>query len=86
MMYAQYTTLTMRTSGQAEALDPNLTVYETLEQAAPEAKMNEVKALLGRMMFSGTSMGKKARAAFPLFWPTLLHQGKRPQALQCSFI
>ncbi|KAK9842531.1 hypothetical protein WJX81_004688 [Elliptochloris bilobata] len=44
---------------QAEALDANLTVSETLVRAAPDAQLNEVKALLGRMMFTGKSVQKK---------------------------
>eukprot|EP01026_Neomeris_dumetosa_P057442 TRINITY_DN528_c0_g2_i2.p1 TRINITY_DN528_c0_g2~~TRINITY_DN528_c0_g2_i2.p1 ORF type:complete len:439 (-),score=81.31 TRINITY_DN528_c0_g2_i2:305-1567(-) len=46
---------------QAEALDLNLTVIDTLQKAAPNAKMNDIKALLGRMMFSGTAMEKKVQ-------------------------
>ena len=47
---------------QAEALDLNLTVLQTLVQAAPDAKINDLKQLLGRMLFSGTAMEKKVRA------------------------
>ena len=43
---------------QSEALDPKLTVIDTMVQAAPDAKMNDIKSLLGRMMFSGKSMEK----------------------------
>lgn len=46
---------------QAEALDANLTVMDTLVRAAPDAQLNDVKALLGRMMFTGRSVLKKAR-------------------------
>lgn len=46
---------------QAEALDPQLTVLETLIRAAPDAKLNDLKQLLGRMLFSGTAMDKKVR-------------------------
>jgi len=46
---------------QAEALDPKLTVLETLERCAGDAKVSDLKALLGRMLFSGTAMDKKAR-------------------------
>ena len=46
-------------SAQAEALEPGLTVLETLERAAPDAEMKDIKALLGRMMFSGKAMHKK---------------------------
>lgn len=45
---------------QAEALEAGLTVLETLERAAPDAEMKDIKALLGRMMFSGKAMHKKA--------------------------
>ena len=48
---------------QAEALEPGLTVLETLERAAPDAEMKDIKALLGRMMFSGKAMHKKAWTA-----------------------
>uniref|UniRef100_A0A7R9YWU0 ABC transporter domain-containing protein n=1 Tax=Chlamydomonas euryale TaxID=1486919 RepID=A0A7R9YWU0_9CHLO len=44
---------------QAEALDLKLTVLETLVRASPEAQLNDLKNLLGRMMFSGTGMEKK---------------------------
>ena len=46
---------------QAEALDLNLSVQETLEQAATDAQLNDIKALLGRMMFTGKSIHKKVR-------------------------
>jgi hypothetical protein len=51
---------------QAEALEPGLTVLETLERAAPDSEMKDFKALLGRMMFSGKAMHKKVcrRPAF----------------------
>jgi len=45
---------------QAEALDGRLTVLETLQRAAPDAQTNELKQLLGRMLFSGTAAEKKA--------------------------
>lgn len=44
---------------QSEALDPNVTVMDTMTKAAPLAKLNDIKALLGRMMFSGKAMEKK---------------------------
>lgn len=44
---------------QAEALDSSLTVLDTLIKAAPEAKLNEIKGLLGKMLFSGNGMEKK---------------------------
>lgn len=39
------------------------TVVETLERAAPDAQMNDIKALLGRMMFTGNAVHKKVRDA-----------------------
>jgi len=45
---------------QAEDLDPNLSALETLIDAAPDAKINDLKALLGKMMFSGEAMNRKA--------------------------
>lgn len=44
---------------QAEALDPQVTVLDTLIRASPDAKLNDLKQLLGRMLFSGTAMDKK---------------------------
>ncbi|BDA42998.1 probable energy-dependent translational throttle protein EttA [Coccomyxa sp. Obi] len=46
---------------QAEALDLELSVQETLERSATEAQLNDIKALLGRMMFTGKSVHKKVR-------------------------
>lgn len=46
---------------QAEALDPEKNAIETLQHAAPDAKLNEIKALLGKMMFNGAAMEKKAK-------------------------
>lgn len=46
---------------QAEALDPNKNAIETLQHAAPDAKLDEIKALLGKMMFNGAAMEKKAK-------------------------
>mmetsp|Transcript_5166 Transcript_5166/g.11242 ORF Transcript_5166/g.11242 Transcript_5166/m.11242 type:complete len:696 (+) Transcript_5166:136-2223(+) len=46
---------------QAEALDLNLTVLDTLVQASPDAKLNDLKSLLGKMMFSGSAMDKKVK-------------------------
>ncbi|KXZ43852.1 hypothetical protein GPECTOR_79g131 [Gonium pectorale] len=46
---------------QAEALDLELNVLETLVQASPDAKLNDLKALLGRMLFSGLAMEKKVK-------------------------
>jgi ATPase subunit of ABC transporter with duplicated ATPase domains len=64
---------------QAEALDPQLSAIETLERAAPDAEMQDIKALLGRMLFSGRaghkkvhvlSGGEKARLALAKFMLT----------------
>ena len=41
-------------------------MLETLERAAPDAEMKDIKALLGRMMFSGKAMHKKARSPRPV--------------------
>lgn len=46
---------------QAEALDLELSVIETLIQTSPDAKLNDLKQLLGRMMFSGNAMDKKVK-------------------------
>ena len=61
---------------QAEALDPKLTAIQTLQRAGPDAKLNEIKALLGKMLFNGAAMekpagvlsgGEKARLAMAKF-------------------
>eukprot|EP00878_Enallax_costatus_P031305 GHUV01034225.1.p1 GENE.GHUV01034225.1~~GHUV01034225.1.p1 ORF type:complete len:665 (+),score=134.63 GHUV01034225.1:184-2178(+) len=44
---------------QAEALDLQKTVLQTLVEASPDAKINDLKQLLGRMLFSGSAMDKK---------------------------
>jgi ATPase subunit of ABC transporter with duplicated ATPase domains len=46
---------------QAEALDPEKNAIETLQHAAPDAKLNDIKGLLGKMMFNGAAMEKKAK-------------------------
>ena len=46
---------------QAEALDPEKNAIETLQYAAPDAKLNDIKSLLGKMMFNGAAMEKKAK-------------------------
>jgi ATP-binding cassette, subfamily F, member 3 len=57
---------------QLQILDPNKTVLETLEEAMPKATQTEIRAVLGRFLFSGdqvfkkvelTSGGEKARLA-----------------------
>ena len=64
---------------QSEALDPDLTVLNTLTRASDEGDQDEVKALLGRMMFSSSahdkkvgvlSGGEKARLALAKFMLT----------------
>lgn len=64
---------------QAEALDPKKNAIETLQYAAPDAKLNDIKALLGKMMFNGAAMekpvkvlsgGEKARLAMAKFMLT----------------
>lgn len=54
-------------------------MIETLVKAAPDAKINDIKGLLGQMMFSGTGMekrvsvlsgGEKARLAMAKFMLT----------------
>ena len=44
---------------QSEALDPKLTVLETLTHAADQAAEDEIKSLLGRMMFARSAFDKK---------------------------
>jgi ATPase subunit of ABC transporter with duplicated ATPase domains len=46
---------------QSEALDLHLTVLDTLMRAADEAREDEVKALLGRMMFSRSAFDRKVK-------------------------
>ena len=48
---------------QADALDQKQSVLNTMIKAAPDAALNDVKALLGRMMFSGKAVDKKASVA-----------------------
>ena len=45
---------------QADALDLDANVQETLERSAgTDAQLSDIKALLGRMMFTGKSVHKK---------------------------
>ncbi|KAF6252209.1 P-loop containing nucleoside triphosphate hydrolase protein [Scenedesmus sp. NREL 46B-D3] len=46
---------------QAEALDLSTSVLDTLVRSAPDAKINDLKQLLGRMLFSGNAMEKKVK-------------------------
>lgn len=45
--------------GQAEVLDLNKTVLQTVEEAAEGWKMNDIKALLGRCNFKGDTVHRK---------------------------
>jgi len=47
---------------QAEALDLNKTVMETIHDEVPDWKNEEVRTLLGRFLFSGDSAFKKVEA------------------------
>ncbi len=48
---------------QADALDLDITVLETLKQAAPEhVRYEEIRALLGKFLFKGDSVEKKVRS------------------------
>jgi hypothetical protein len=40
-------------------LDLNISVLDTLIHSSPDAKINDLKQLLGRMLFSGLAMDKK---------------------------
>ena len=53
---------------QADALDLKQSVLDTMIKAAPDAQLNDVKALLGRMMFSGKAMEKKVSVIPSLLW------------------
>ncbi len=49
---------------QADALDLDASVQETLERSAgADAQLSDIKALLGRMMFTGKSVHKKVSLA-----------------------
>lgn len=50
---------------QADALDLQQSVLQTMVKAAPDAQLNDVKALLGRMMFNSKAMEKKVCTARP---------------------
>ena len=53
---------------QAQALEPGHTVLETVVQAAPDAQLDDVKALLGRMLFTGLTVNKKVGSAWHASW------------------
>lgn len=64
---------------QAEALDMDKTVLQTVEEAAEGWKMNDIKALLGRCNFKGDTVhrkvsflsgGEKVRGLSTPFWAT----------------
>jgi ATP-binding cassette subfamily F protein 3 len=70
---------------QLDALDPSKTVYEELEQVAPEAGVTRLRTILGSFLFSGDAVdkrvtvlsgGEKARLA-------LAKMLVRPAALLC---
>jgi len=44
---------------QAEALDLTLTVEDTIQKAVPDWKYEEIRALLGKFLFSGETVKKK---------------------------
>jgi hypothetical protein len=48
-------------------------VQETLERSATDAQLNDIKALLGRMMFTGKAVHKKVRPQihFHTCWPAV---------------
>jgi ATP-binding cassette, subfamily F, member 3 len=47
---------------QAEALDLNKTVFETIQYQVPEWKNEEIRALLGRFLFSGETVFKQVES------------------------
>jgi len=64
---------------QAETLDPDRSVIETLEMSGTDKPLSELKALLGRFLFQGDKIhkkvsflsgGEKARVALALFMVT----------------
>jgi ATP-binding cassette, subfamily F, member 3 len=46
---------------QAETLDPNRTLLETMEAQAPEELRPRIRGILGAFMFSGEDVGKKVK-------------------------
>ncbi len=53
---------------QADALDLEASVQETLERAAgADVQLSEIKALLGRMLFTGKSVHKSVRSSQPRY-------------------
>jgi len=46
-------------SCQAEALDMNKTVLQTVEETAEDWRMNDIKALLGRCNFKAEMLDRK---------------------------
>lgn len=46
---------------QAEALDLSLTVEETIQKAVPDWKYEDIRALLGKFLFSGDTVKKKVQ-------------------------
>ena len=72
---------------QADALDLDASVQETLERSAgTDAQLSDIKALLGRMMFTGKSVHKKVGLAA---WiqegiPSLWLGGRSSSILTCG--
>ena len=57
---SSHRTADLRACMQADALDLDANVQETLERSAgADAQLSDIKALLGRMMFTGKSVHKK---------------------------
>lgn len=68
---------------QADALDLKQSVLQTMVKAAPDAQLNDVKALLGRMMFSGKAMDKKVIRPRSKSWNLESSQLLQHQQLVC---
>lgn len=52
-------------------------------QASPDAKLNDLKALLGRMLFSGTAMEKKVGEGRSAAWLSCGVRGRQELELLC---
>ena len=62
---------------QAEFLDENLTVLETIEQAATEESAGKVRSILGSFLFSNDSVSKKIK---------VLSGGERARVSLCKLL
>lgn len=63
---------------QADALDLNLTVLETLQEAAgPDVSLTEIRTLLGQFMFKGDDANKKIR---------ILSGGEKARVAMCKLM